>query len=291
MPVPFPRPYPMQRLTLSNGCRVAYVDEGSGPQTVVLIHGLGMHAQSWRKNIDALAGTHRCIALDLPGNGRSDESPDGRYSMAFYARCVIDFIGRLGLRSVTLGGHSMGGQVALTAVLNEPRCADRLLLVAPAGFESFSPFERQAARFSFQFFDLFRSPEAALRDALEHSFWNRPPDAQELIDEGVRVLRERSQPAYRAMIEACIRGMLEEPVFSDLPRIRQQALVLFGAYDALIPNRLLHPADTPGRVGERGVAQLQNALLQVVPNAGHFLHWEAAGLFNQIVGRWLQSGG
>ena len=59
--------YPVHRLTLNDSLHVAYIDEGKGNETLILIHGLGSYIPAWRKNMPTLSETYRCVALDLPG--------------------------------------------------------------------------------------------------------------------------------------------------------------------------------------------------------------------------------
>src|ERR1700742_1729400 len=115
--------YTINYLTLSNGCKVAYIDEGKGEKTLLFIHGLATYSLSWKKNIEYLKKKYRCIAIDLPGNGLSDRG-DYPYSMNFFAGSVYDFIRLLGLKNVCLVGHSMGAQVAMTTLLRQPDCAN-----------------------------------------------------------------------------------------------------------------------------------------------------------------------
>src|ERR1700742_1525095 len=70
------------------GRRVNVVDTGGDKPPLLFIHGLGGLWQNWLLNIPAFMGSHRVIAPDLPGFGRS-EMPAGRISIQGFAR-VID---------------------------------------------------------------------------------------------------------------------------------------------------------------------------------------------------------
>src|SRR5690606_28519982 len=62
----------------SDGVRIRYVDQGSGP-TVLLIHGFIVSTDlSWIANgiLDSLASGYRAIALDLRGHGESEKPHD-----------------------------------------------------------------------------------------------------------------------------------------------------------------------------------------------------------------------
>ncbi|MBZ0243550.1 MAG: alpha/beta hydrolase, partial [Bacteroidales bacterium] len=64
-----PYPFELHKVQLSNEVNLAYVDEGTGKETIIFIHGLGSYLPAWKKNIEVLRNDYRCIAIDLPGYG------------------------------------------------------------------------------------------------------------------------------------------------------------------------------------------------------------------------------
>jgi pimeloyl-ACP methyl ester carboxylesterase len=272
-------------LTLFNGCTIAYTDEGSGPDTIFFIHGLGTYSGTWQKNIASLKSTHRCIAIDLPGNGHSGTG-NYPYTMDFFAHCVIDAIGRLGLKHVTLAGHSMGGQIALTAALLAPQCCERLLLFAPAGFETFTAHEQMMYKASISYASWLTTNEGAIRHLVQAGFRNMPKDANKLSDTLTKLMHRQPARHYKMMTDKCIHAMLDEPVYDRLKKIEQPVLAIFGEDDALIPNTLLHPSTTK-QVGAAGIKQLKHGVLKMVPRCGHFVQWECAAEVNKLVTDWL----
>jgi len=94
-----------------HGYRRAFLRAGSGP-ALLLVHGIGDNADTWRDLVPVLAQDHTVIAPDLLGHGRSDK-PRADYSVAAYANGMRDLLGVLGVERVTLVGHSLGGGVAM----------------------------------------------------------------------------------------------------------------------------------------------------------------------------------
>lgn len=92
--------------------------EGDG-SPLVLLHGFGAHAFTWRHLIGPLAERRRVIALDLKGFGASPKPADGRYAPLDHAAVVREFLAAEGLTDVVLVGHSFGGAVALLSALDE----------------------------------------------------------------------------------------------------------------------------------------------------------------------------
>jgi 4,5:9,10-diseco-3-hydroxy-5,9,17-trioxoandrosta-1(10),2-diene-4-oate hydrolase len=111
-----------------DGLSVHYVVEGHGPSTVLLLHGLGGFAESWRHNLGPLAERATVYALDLPGFGASAK-PRVRYGLTFFTRAVQGFMETLGVGSASLVGHSLGAAVAVTCALVYPNRFERLALL------------------------------------------------------------------------------------------------------------------------------------------------------------------
>lgn len=277
--------YTIHQVQLSNGCHVSYIDEGSGPQTLLFIHGLALYAKSWRKNIEYLKKHFRCIAIDLPGNGYSDKG-DYPYGIHFFAGSVYDFMLKLKLQHVSVIGHSMGSQIAVELVTNEPGCCEKLVLCAPAGFETFKPWEKAIYKSTVHLIDFFSTEANSLRKVIYSSVFRNAEQTDPMIDDLVQIMKSNSITHYRRMIEACIDGMLNEEVFDKLKLIQQPTLVMYGERDALIPNRLIHPVTTR-HVAEDGAAQIPNGKLILIPDCGHFLQWEKADYVNKEIERFV----
>jgi pimeloyl-ACP methyl ester carboxylesterase len=114
------------------GRRVNVVDTGGDLPPLVFLHGLGGLWQNWLLNIPAFMGSHRVIAPDFPGFGRS-EMPVGRISIQGYARIVDELCRELGIEDPVVVGNSMGGFIGAELALAFPTRVRRLVLVSAAG--------------------------------------------------------------------------------------------------------------------------------------------------------------
>jgi pimeloyl-ACP methyl ester carboxylesterase len=106
-------------------------DKGEGPP-ILLLHGLGASTFTWRYIVPDLARTHRVIALDMKGFGRSEKPLDLAYSAEDQAALVAAFVRKRELSGLTVVGHSFGGAVAVrTALLlaSEPGRIARLVIM------------------------------------------------------------------------------------------------------------------------------------------------------------------
>lgn len=91
---------------------LAYYRQGQG-QPIVLIHGVGLRAESWAKQIEVLSKTNTVWAIDLPGHGQSKPLPMLEPGIDDYIHCLKAFIDEVIAARVYLAGHSMGGLLAL----------------------------------------------------------------------------------------------------------------------------------------------------------------------------------
>jgi len=281
----FQYPYKTGTITLDTAGKVCYIDEGEGDKTILFIHGLANYALGWKRNIETLKNQFRCIAVDLPGNGLSDHG-NFPYGISYFANVVRDFIKELKLEQVILAGHSMGGQIAMTAALNEPTIAEQLVLCAPAGFEVFTPWEASIYETSLSVFDYFSTEQNSLIKSIRSSFYHYTQQADEMIEDLIGLLSKYPLSEYRRMVNACIHGMLHEPVYNSLHLLTQPSLIIYGERDALIPTRALHPTNTR-KVAEDGAARMPNAQLHLIPNCGHFVQWEKAKDVNDLIRSFL----
>ncbi len=111
-----------------DGLWLHYLVEGRGP-AVILVHGLGGFAESWRHNVASLAARTTVYTLDLPGFGRSAK-PRTRYRLPYFARALHGFMDALAIPQASLVGHSFGGAVAVTYALTHPARVERLALLS-----------------------------------------------------------------------------------------------------------------------------------------------------------------
>jgi len=111
------------------GLRMHYIDVGEGP-AVLALHGEPTWSYLYRKMIPILARTHRVIAPDLIGFGRSDKPVEREwYSYDRHTNSITQFVRLLGLDDVTLLVQDWGGPIGLrVAVENEPRFAHLIIL-------------------------------------------------------------------------------------------------------------------------------------------------------------------
>lgn len=278
--------YPVHYAELKGDIKLAYIDEGKGSETILMIHGLGSYLPAWKKNIAELSKSYRVIAVDLPGYGKSSKLPHSGL-MTFYAGVIADLIQKLELGPVNLAGHSMGGQIAMVLALEKPELVKRLILVDPAGFEAFHAGQRNWFK-DVMTPNLVRLTSVdAIETNLASNFYRMPADARFMIDDRIAMRDASDFENYCLAVARSVHGMVDEPVLDKISQIKIPTLIFFGEDDMLIPNRYLNPGFTC-KIAEKGASLIKGSKLIMVPKCGHFMMFEKPEVFNSETLKFIQ---
>ncbi|WP_299729464.1 alpha/beta hydrolase [uncultured Tateyamaria sp.] len=91
---------------------LAAITAGDGP-TILLIHGVGLRAEAWGAQIDALGSSDHVVAVDVPGHGSSAGlrvAPDLSAYTETIAKCLTG--------PTVVIGHSFGAMIALDLAMS-----------------------------------------------------------------------------------------------------------------------------------------------------------------------------
>lgn len=277
-------PSPIQTQQVLDSIPMAYADVGSGSEAIIFIHGLGGTHRHWQANLNALNDNFRTIAIDLPGYGASKlrEVP-GDSLLHFFSSALAAFMDSLSIRDAHICGHSMGGQLAMLFSLQHPERVKNLVLVAPAGLETFTVAEAAGLRQYAEATYPQPQPEEQIRAGYAMNFTQIPEAAEDLIQERLRLNSSSYYPIYANVLIGGVYGMLETPLADRLHEIQSPTLIIFGEDDKLIPNRYLHPGLTTEEVGRKGAEAIPGSRLKLIPGAGHLLMLEKPEAFNELV--------
>ncbi len=271
-----------------NSEELAYIEEGKGTKTLIFIHGLSSNLEAWKKNISGLEDSYRCIALDLPGYGKSSKN-NTEYSLEEYAAIIKKFAEEKQLKNPVLVGHSMGGQIAVHAVLKYPEYFEKLILVAPAGIETFTEEEAGIMKASYTPEMVKNATEDQIRSNFMANFYEFPEDAAFMIQDRIAMKSASDFDIYAEIIVNNICAMLEEPVYEDLDKITIPVLIIYGENDQLIPNKYFHPNQDIVFLVKAAKGKIPNLKVELIPEAGHFVNFEKASEVNQKIHGFIQN--
>lgn len=246
-------------MDLPGGVRAHYRDLGPrDAPVIVLVHGFAASTHAWDGWAKALSGDYRVVLLDLPGHGLT-RTDDAYVVRPHSFEDAVDGVARgLSLTRFTLGGNSMGGEVAWTYALDHPERVERLVLVDAAGWPT--PGRGGGMIFKFMANPVGRRvlKEIEIRplmtQALRSAYVDPKLVTPALIDRYVDLARA---PGHRTVLLG--QRPRRTATAPDLSAIRVPTLVMFGQDDRLIP-----PAD-----GEKFRQAIPGATLITYQGIGH----------------------
>ena len=252
-----------------DGVRLAYREAGSRDhEPVLLVHGYPANHRCWRHQIPVLAQSHRVLAVDLIGWANSARPR----SVAFDYDTEVARLGRvldaLGLEQVNLFGHDYGGFLSLGFAQRHPQRVRRLAILNSRAQGTFVP--RWYATFALAGF-LGRTPGLRrLAERLPLGAMNRRGMAAlvsdgtvepALLDDYVGWMADPEGARWLLHFFAEYSVRRRPELRNGLPRIGCPTAVVWGRRD-----RYLRPA-----IAEELAAQIPNAELTIIDEAGHFI--------------------
>ena len=218
------------------GARVHYRDQGrQDAPAVVLVHGFASSLHTWEDWVELLGDDYRIISLDLPAFGLTGPNESGEYGADYYAELVGELADELSLDTFSLGGNSMGGEVAWRYALNNPDRLENLLLVDAAGYstegEGESIFITLARYPVLDRIPRHITPRSAIRGLVESAYADDSLVTDEVVERYYDLLRREDNR------EAIVKRMqsLPESREDEIPELEVPTLVMWGDQDTWIP--------------------------------------------------------
>ena len=262
------------------GQMVVYEAGRGNAREILLVHGIGEEAaRDFRDHIAWLQKSFHVVAVDLPGFGQSDKA-NVLYSPGNYARVLKLVAGRFLHGPFALVGHSMGAVVCLRYAAAYPDDVLRLVVVdAPGVLHSYSMTSQFLAHFGMEFVP----PAADPADWLTNLARKLLAPLQRLhLDPQVILSSQQLRQSLLGADPAKIAGLavVSEDLHLELPKVRAETLIIWGAQDTLAPLR----------TGKVLALKLPRARLAVIERAGHELMLEAPERFRALLEPFLERG-
>lgn len=238
-----------------------YSDPDPSLPNLVLIHGFANSLQSFRAFAPLVAGYFNVYALDLPGYGLSEKPVEFDYGNAAQGEMVARFAEAVGLESFVVGGHSLGGAIALHTAATTENCTGLVLFnpgILTTGVPSltqhlFFPLQRLSAR---QFGN--REFRASF---LRQSYVDPSIVTEEVVDD---VMKGSRMEGYLAGMSSLMDQYEEGAELRLLPSFDKPALLVWGVEDKNKPAG--EADDLNGRI--------KGSQLVEIADAGHYVHEE-----------------
>ena len=272
---------------LGSQCSTRVIEAGSG-DALLLLHGVGGHAEAFSRNVVRLGQGRRAIAMDLLWHGFSSKPPyvDGQ-DIPAYANQVLDLLDSEGIERADLEGESLGGWVGLYLALHHPDRLNRLILNTSAGIRwdqttiPERPKEGREALAARSLAAINEPTRETIRRRLEWLMAKPDRVTDELVELRYRLYTD---PAVQVSLRAVFTNAFVDgtaPRISipetDLARITTPTLVLWSE----------HNPGTGPDVGRMIAERIPGAQFASMADAAHWPQWEHPEVHDDLVNRFL----
>jgi len=231
--------------------------------TLILVHGGGGSRDSWRFQIEALDGDFNVVALEMPGHGQS--GGQSKPTISQYADWTAQVLQTWNLpKRPVLGGHSMGGAIAIELGLTRPELLSGLVLVGTGAWLGVNP----------AIFDgLKKDFHGTVRLICKWAFAkNTDP---KLIEEGYERMAGNAPEVLIDDFQACA----DFERRADVNRLGLPTLIVCGTLDKM----------TPAEMSELLKEKITGSRLEFIDQAGHQVAAEQPERLNQLLKEFVRS--
>ncbi|KAF2169452.1 hypothetical protein M409DRAFT_36169 [Zasmidium cellare ATCC 36951] len=264
-------------LDCGNARLINYREIGTGPDTLVLIHGLGASLEYYMPLIETakLAETHRVIIYDLEGHGLTPVSTYSAATLDSYVADLSALVSALKITSFSLTGWSLGGLIAMRFAETYPAQVQKLILLGPGP----TPFPDPAV-------DVFTKRAVLARDkgmaasglaeaVAKAATSTRTQTHFPIAMSGVRQFLLSTHPEGYA--KGCMALALSKQIIINLEKINMPSLIIAGTDDKISPLDL----------AKKYVRAMPRAELECLPDVGHWHVLEDVYGVSRAVGQFL----
>lgn len=209
-------------LTIHEDKDYKYIDEGSG-DVLLLLHGLFGALSNWEGVVNYFSMNYRVVIPLLP----IYEMPLKQAGLEGLQKFVEGFIGLKGFDSMTLIGNSLGGHVALMYTLANPEKVNKLVLTGSSGLFENSMGGSFPKRGSYEY----------IKERVEYTFYDPNTATKELVDE---VFETTKSIPKCLRIVAIAKSAQRHNMASEIPKIKQPTLLVWGLNDTITPPHVAH---------------------------------------------------
>jgi pimeloyl-ACP methyl ester carboxylesterase len=258
------------------GQEIAFRQSPGNQRTVVFAHGNSSSSRTWGQLMAGQFGQrYRCLALDLPGHGRSaPASNHSIYSLPGYAATLAAFARALAAEDAVIVGWSLGGHTAIETAPSLPEAAGFLI--------SGTPPVASAAQMAEAFLpdpalNVGFSASVSQDQALAYASSFVAPGPALPLDEFVADILSTDGDAREGLFASVGEGRFADE--GDIAAtLRRPLAILHGENEQLVNLGYLRQLTIPA---------LWRGAVQIVAGAGHAAHEEApqelAGLLEQFI--------
>jgi 3-oxoadipate enol-lactonase len=257
-----------------DGVAIAYNQVGHGEIPIIFIHGFPFDKKSWDHQLDFLKDTHRAIAVDIRGFGKSSLG-EKTVNIDLYANDLIHLMDALKIEKAVVCGLSMGGYILLNAV---SRFSDRFEAIVLCDTQCIADSPDQKAGRAEAIKKIENGGlEDFAKDFIKKAF------SEGIANEKENLLLTAKEVIVSTSVDAVVAGLNAIAQRSDtcsiLGEINIPTLIICGDKD-----KITIPAQS-----EYLNQNIKNSKLRYIKGAGHLSNIEEPTEFNEYLLDFLKS--
>ncbi len=251
---------------LVDGINISYIEEGEAEDAVIIfIHGFPFNKWTWENQIGVLKERYRVIAYDVRGHGESIATT-AQMNLNQLTDDLFSFMDAIAVESAIICGLSMGGYIALSAVISQPARIEALILCdTQCGADSHQAKQKRM--------DVIDSVQKNGLTQYAHDSVQKLFCEASLTEKSSEV-SSIEQTILHTSVETIVNTLkalaARKETCSSLHQINIPVMIIVGESDQI----------TPPEVSQKMQDLITGSSLQVVENAGHLSNLENPASFN-----------
>jgi len=260
-----------------NNLSVSYNDHGpDDAPAIIFIHGFPLNKSMWDLQVEAVKENYRVIAYDIRGHGNSDPGMD-EFFIELFVNDLLRLMEKLGIEKSILCGLSLGGYIALNAVLKYPDRFDGLILNDTQCIADTPEIKENRC------IAIIRIKEKGVQQYADESI-------KKLFSPGSFTKKKNVIAAVKEMIISTPKQSLSNTLHAlaerketctQLQEINIPVLIMVGKEDKI----------TPIAAAQQMHEKIANSKLEIIQEAGHLSNLENPTAFNTHLVKFLELAG
>jgi pimeloyl-ACP methyl ester carboxylesterase len=299
-------PWPVQYHNISSqqlNLSMAYMDvaptntTSQKNNTIILLHGKNFCGATWEDSARRLSARgYRVVIPDQIGFCKSSKPPGYQFSLQQLAHNTQSLLQSLGIASVKVLGHSMGGMLASRFALMYPNTTSHLILTNPIGLEDWKALGVPYRTIDSLYADELKSNYTSIRNYQQATYyvnsWN--PSYDIWVNMLASLYALPNEGAVFAYNQAAVtEALLNQPVVYELPLIKTRTLLMIGTKDTTALGKAWSPPAVQRVLGNYSVLGREAA--SAIPGAdfvefgelGHSPQVQDSGRYHGALFAWL----
>ena len=234
---------------------------------IICLHGIGGSQDSFLPQLEALSDTHRILAWDMPGYGKSALLENTTFTTLTQA--LLGFMDALNIAKAHIIGHSIGGMIAQEAAITAP---DRIASLALLG--TTPSFGGRDDSFKQRFLKARLKPldEGQSMNSLADEFVPQIVGSQaseQMMKAATDTMRTVPTQTYRDILQC----LIQFDRYADSGLIHQPCCLIAGSEDT----------NAPAKTMQKMATKIPNSHYFELEQVGHLLNLEAPNRCNRIL--------